>query len=296
MQYCVLRLAHLETPSMNHLNSTPLLITGDTRLNKVLDAVPGALDYIVSLRPHDFERLRNPFMRKHMSPRISLRRVAAMARVPESEFLARLAQMSGSDVPSHDDPPEEVPQSPASPPNWMQGVSETSLHWVDVLPIDDVLGDPMLPINIAVRGMELGEVIGIRHRWEPQPLYDIWQKMGLEWYAQQAKEDEWHIFVHKPPAARPPVQARQIVVELRYIPPTDIEPRLVATFRQLRPGESLEVWAPPDDMQNILDILDAHFPGAYTWERKESTPDRVTLAIHPVGRQPREIKVLRGRT
>lgn len=43
-------------------------------------------------------------------------------------------------------------------------MAEEELHWVDLLPIDDMLGDPMLPVNIAVRGMRPGEVIGIRHR------------------------------------------------------------------------------------------------------------------------------------
>ena len=69
--------------STNRQDRGPLLISGDTRLNRVLDAIPTALDYIVSLRPHDFDRLHNPFMRKHMSPRISLRRVAAMVGIPK---------------------------------------------------------------------------------------------------------------------------------------------------------------------------------------------------------------------
>src|SRR3954464_7325858 len=68
-----------------------LQITGETRLNRVLDSIPGALDYIVSLNPPDFGRLRNPVMRKYMSPRISLSRVAAMARVEEEQLVRDLA-------------------------------------------------------------------------------------------------------------------------------------------------------------------------------------------------------------
>ncbi len=55
-------------------------ISAETRLSQVLDAVPGALDYIVSLNAHDFGRLRNPVLRRYMSSRISLRRVAAMVK------------------------------------------------------------------------------------------------------------------------------------------------------------------------------------------------------------------------
>jgi hypothetical protein len=65
----------------------PPPLSGDTRVNQVLDAIPGALDYIVSLDPHDFQRLRHPALRRYMGPRISLlRRVAAIAGVPEGSL------------------------------------------------------------------------------------------------------------------------------------------------------------------------------------------------------------------
>jgi hypothetical protein len=39
-------------------------INADTHLDKALDLDPKVVDYIVSLNPHDFERLRAPFMRR----------------------------------------------------------------------------------------------------------------------------------------------------------------------------------------------------------------------------------------
>jgi hypothetical protein len=33
-------------------------------------------------------------------------------------------------------------------------------------------------------------VLGIRHRWEPQPLYDLWAKMNLDWYATKIGDEE----------------------------------------------------------------------------------------------------------
>ena len=44
-------------------------LTGETRLNKALDAIPAALDYIVALNPHDFHRLRTPLARQYSLPR-----------------------------------------------------------------------------------------------------------------------------------------------------------------------------------------------------------------------------------
>ena len=54
------------------------IINANTRLNKALDLHPQVLDYIVSLKPHDFQRLHNPLMRRFMSPRITLGRIAKM--------------------------------------------------------------------------------------------------------------------------------------------------------------------------------------------------------------------------
>lgn len=67
-------------------------LSADTRLSLVLDVIPGAPDYIVSLNPHDFGRLRNPVLRRYMSPRISLRRVAAMVGLPETKIVEDLAR------------------------------------------------------------------------------------------------------------------------------------------------------------------------------------------------------------
>ena len=87
-------------------------LSGETQLSHALDAIPGALDYIVSLNPHDFKRLRNPFMRRYMSPRIRLRRVAAMAGVPEERLLRELAALSSGTAEVVAGGPAAAPEPP----------------------------------------------------------------------------------------------------------------------------------------------------------------------------------------
>src|SRR5665213_1052613 len=95
-------------------------ISPNSRLNRVLERIPGALQYIVSLRPHEFERLENPTLRRYMAPRISLGRVAKMAGIPLNELLARLVELSGgtmaADASAED---SEVATSPGAAPEWM---------------------------------------------------------------------------------------------------------------------------------------------------------------------------------
>ena len=70
-------------------------IDGDTRLSQVLDSVPDSLDYIVGLNPHDFERLRNPVLRRDMASRISLRRVVGIASTPEETLVGQVRVLVG---------------------------------------------------------------------------------------------------------------------------------------------------------------------------------------------------------
>ncbi|MBF6612938.1 MAG: hypothetical protein IVW55_07380 [Chloroflexi bacterium] len=290
----------------NSRGKSTLQITGETRLNRVLDSIPGALDYIVSLNPHDFGRLRNPVMRRYMSPRISLRRVAAMARVEEERLIRDLARLRVGQGDEQGDEQADrgdktlaflardsaqllssprsapLPQSSATPPPWMLGIDESCLHWVDLLPIDDVLGDPMLPVTVAVRHLQPGVTIGIRHKWEPQPLYDIWQKMGLEWFARKISPDEWHIFVHKPshsPPWVPLAPSRSILVELRHIPENEVPARVLVAFEQLEPGESMEMWVEPGGLERALSMLQERHAGEFTWEMKETTGDRDVVGV-----------------
>jgi hypothetical protein len=173
-------------------------IDANTRLNKILELHPAILDYIVSLNPHDFKRLYNPFMRRIMSPRITIGRVAAMVEKPITTILNRISEISGVKVEQSD---EEIrlTQSQKNPPDWLTYVNRDRVKQVDLLPSDETLdSDPMFPIMVAIKGLAGGEILLIKHKWEPQPLYDIWIKMGnIDWFAEKVHEDEWRIWVHK---------------------------------------------------------------------------------------------------
>lgn len=174
------------------------MINANTRLNKALDLDPQVLDYIVSLNPHDFQRLHNPLMRRLMSPRITLGRIAKMTQVPLAELLAHIATLSGATV-EEDVVEHDLPQSPTEPPRWVVNAPPETITEVNLLPLDATLdADPMLPVMQAVKALTPGAVLCIRHQWEPQPFYDVWSKMGdVEWYATEVTSTEWHIWVRR---------------------------------------------------------------------------------------------------
>jgi hypothetical protein len=129
--------------------------------------------------------------------------------------------------------------------------------------------------------MAPGTVIGIKHRWEPQPFYDIWSKMGLAWFARQANEDEWHVFVHHPAhVPSQPIKAR-IGSEIGAIPLAEAGPRVVTLAEQVAPNQVLEVTGATEAAaQAIRDALQARHGDRFLLE--DETADNALLRIRPV--------------
>lgn len=174
------------------------IITASSKLNKVLGLHPDVLEYIVSLDPHDFKRLENPVMRQLMSPRITLGRIAAMTGTPINELLERIATLTGVPV-EHSTSEPTLPGSSQARPEWVSSADSHTVRTVNLLPMDELLEeDPMPPVMLEIKKLALNEVLLIRHKWEPQPFYDIWAKLpSLEWFAERVGEDEWDIWVRR---------------------------------------------------------------------------------------------------
>ena len=176
----------------------PIAVTGTSKLSKALQLHEDVLEYVISLNPHDFERLRNPLMRRRMPPRISLARIARMTDTPD--LLLRIHEVAGigltdaerAELGGYDSEPDA--HEPL--PGW---VTEKPVATVDLLASDARLDtDPMSPIMRAMKAAAPGEVVLIKHKWEPQPLYDIWDKIGVAHCATQVGTDEWWVYIRLP--------------------------------------------------------------------------------------------------
>lgn len=67
---------------------------------------------------------------------------------------------------------------------------------IDLLESDARLdADPMMPIMKSLKRLAPDDVLVVKHKWEPQPLYDIWSKQGVEYYSEQKSDDEWWIYL-----------------------------------------------------------------------------------------------------
>lgn len=168
----------------------------NTKLSKLLKMDESLLEFIIALDPHDFERLRNPLMRKIMPPRITLGRIAVMTGRAPSELLAEIDAFLGlKDERQRLKSARTLPENPKEKPSWAKG---DVTRVIDLLESDERLdADPMLPINEALREVTAGDLVLIKHKWEPQPLYDVWEKMGIAFYAESKSANEVWIYILK---------------------------------------------------------------------------------------------------
>ncbi len=183
----------------------PIQVYESAKLSEALKLHPGVLDYIVSLNPHDFQRLHNPLMRKLMPPRITLARISQMTDTPILELLERIHEIAESPLTDEDrseltdlveaGQAASLPINPAIIPEWTrQDVTAV----VDLLESDARLdADPMPPISRTLKKVAPGDIVLVKHKWEPQPLYDIWSTRGIEYFAAQQAADEWWIYLRR---------------------------------------------------------------------------------------------------
>lgn len=188
-----------------NVNDIMIKVTPESKLSKALQLHPDVLDYIVSLNPHDFERLYNPLMRKLLPQRITITRLAQMTNLPLAELLVNIHEKAHLSLETADlqeiallaaaSMQSPLPQNPKTPPSW---ISDPIIRTVDLLDSDDRLDtDPFVPLFPVINHAKEGDVILLKHRWEPQPLYDVWQKLNIQHFAIQMTEDEWWIYLRK---------------------------------------------------------------------------------------------------
>lgn len=191
-------------------------ISANWKIRQVLEVGPPLLEALVGLAP-DFERLRNPLLRKAMSNRITVEQAARMAGVPLTQVLLVLNLAAGEDpqlllkelqaLPYTTQSPQPV--NPLQKPAQLQGIddSDPRIHFLDLLPFDTREEDPLPTILRALVALEEDQILLIRHPFNPIPLRDLALKMGYASWAQEREPSLWHTYFYhleEQPKADPP--------------------------------------------------------------------------------------------
>lgn len=160
-----------------------MYINEKTKIAALLKHNPDALDAIVSLSP-DFEKLRNPILRKLMAPRASIAMAAKIGGCTPQDFFDKLRPLGFEGDTSVK---EEAAPRKALPP-FLQAVPAERLVVLDVRPVLAGGKDPLNLIMQTVKGLKPGQVLKIVNTFEPTPLMGVLKKQGFDSYADVVKE------------------------------------------------------------------------------------------------------------
>ncbi len=105
-----------------------------------------------------------------------------MGGVDIGEMLTEIHQIAGIELTEAEKATfqdnDSLPMNREQAPDWIENEVSTT---VNLLESDERLdADPMLPIMKAVKQAQVGELLLIKHKWELQPLYDVWAKTGVD--------------------------------------------------------------------------------------------------------------------
>jgi len=164
-------------------------INAGTRISELLKAGDDMLDFIISLHPK-FSKLSNPFLRRSIAPRVTVRDAARIAGMDVNDLLRKFAD-KGFEVEY-----EAVPAEPLVEENC----DIYRQYKIIPVPAAKMLADKQDPFDtIRKTLLELrpGEAVEIILDFIPAPLIEIFGKQGYRhciWF----KDGLYHTFFFKP--------------------------------------------------------------------------------------------------
>jgi uncharacterized protein (DUF2249 family) len=218
-----------------------MAVSPDMKVSEVLRKHPELLDVLVSQSP-EFQRLRNPVLRKVMARLVTLRQAAAIAGIDPPELVAALNRALGV---------EEAPSEGAGPgsrtgprPSWAR--DDLVAVELDVRDMQRRHEEPFSRIMQAVSSVQPGRIFKLRNTFEPFPLYEVLGRRGFAAWAERLADDDWVVYFYR--EAEPDEANRR---------EADTLPDAVVPDRVL----DIEELVPPEPMVKILTALEEMAPG-----------------------------------
>ena len=183
-------------------------VAPDMKIRKVLEINDTMLDTVTGLTP-EFERLRNPILRKAMSNRITVEQAARIAGLPLAQVLFTLNLAAGEDPHTLAEELKTLPETafeaePVNPPQKpleLQNLADDDPNTVflDLMPFDERQEDPLPTILKELVALKDDKrILLIRHPFDPIPLRDLAMKFGFLSWAEQRGQREWFTYFYRP--------------------------------------------------------------------------------------------------
>ncbi|MBE2247776.1 MAG: DUF2249 domain-containing protein [Candidatus Competibacteraceae bacterium] len=166
----------------------------DTRIDKLIKAHPDALEAIVSLSP-SFEKLRNPLLRKLMTPRTSIRMACKVGGCSIEDFMQKMASLGFEIEQIQIEDMQE--QKDSSMPEVLKAIEVNNLVEMDVRPMIASGNDPLEVILKQIGDLPSGHALKIINTFEPVPLIHLLKKKGFDSYVEHTGDVILTYFYHR---------------------------------------------------------------------------------------------------
>ncbi len=165
-------------------------INKDTKISAILNENMDAVEAIASINRH-LTKLRNPFLRKMLAPRVSVAAAAQVGNANVNEMLAALEKI-GFEV-EYDLDSKQINVTEEK----VNDMERTNVVDLDVRPILDGGTDPFNAIMETLKTIKPEETLRIINTFEPIPLLNILKSKGYEYESERPVDGIVHTYLHK---------------------------------------------------------------------------------------------------
>lgn len=153
----------------------------------------GALEAIISISPK-FEKLRNPFLRKLMANRASIKMACLIASCDIETFFKVLCPLgfvcSYSNEQDNNNNTKPIPE-------FIKETTKENLIELDVRPILNSGNDPLNEILKVINTIDNKMILKIINTFEPVPLIELLKKQGFEHYVEEYSVNQINTYFKK---------------------------------------------------------------------------------------------------
>jgi len=231
------------------------MIDRNTKISAILKEKPEAVEAIASINRH-FKKLKNPFLRKMLAPRVTVAVAAQVGNATVNRMLKALEDI-GFEVQYDKEEERAETKEIINKENKDKDMEMNKITDLDVRPILESGVDPFQVIMDTLKNMDDDETLRIINTFEPVPLLNILKKKGYEYRSERPGDGVVHTFIKK--TADSPVKAGEEVADLSEVKLTfeDLERKYDGKMLEIDVRD-LEM---PMPMVTILETIEQLKPG-----------------------------------
>ncbi|MCJ8163303.1 DUF2249 domain-containing protein [Pontibacter sp. E15-1] len=166
-------------------------IEANTKLSALIKVNPEAVEAIASIN-RNFEKLRNPLLRKILASRVTIADAARIGGCGVEDFFEKLAPLGFTTT--NKAPAVQPKETIAPKPAFLAQLPLASIISLDVCEDITKGNDPFLKIMSAVDALNRSNALLLINTFEPAPLIAILHKKGYACYTEPKGPDLVHTY------------------------------------------------------------------------------------------------------